>query len=128
MAPKTLCFSFLPGVITSCRSPFTIQVDRSQGSRLTWASSSPGSPRLRAGPRSPGVGRQKLGRGEAARGEPDHHQAQGEAPGALQQGHDLELAIGGLGEDVGGTQEWTWPRWVWWNAPTRLLLRPLSWA
>ena len=47
-----------------------------------------------------------LGRGEAAQGEPDHHQAQGEAPGALQQGHDLAFAIGGrLGKDVGRTQE-----------------------
>jgi hypothetical protein len=64
-----------------------------------------------------------LGGGEAAQGEPDHHQAQGVAPGALEQGHDLELAIGGrLGEDVGRTQEWTWPRWGWWKAPTRLLL------
>ena len=47
-----------------------------------------------------------LGRGEAAQGEPDHHQAQGEAPGALQQSHDLPFAIGRrLGKDVGRTQE-----------------------
>jgi len=40
MAPKMLRFSFFPGVITSCSSPLTIQVERSQGSRLTWDSSS----------------------------------------------------------------------------------------
>src|SRR5437660_823373 len=80
MAPKMLRLSFVPGVITSCRSPLTIQA------------------------------------------EPDHDQAQSDAPGALEQGHDLELVIGGgLGEDVGGTQELTWPRWVSWKAPTRLL-------
>ena len=38
-----------------------------------------------------------LGGGEAAQGEPDHHQAQGEAPGALEQGHDLRTA-GGIAE------------------------------
>src|SRR5262249_2108095 len=40
MAPKMLRFWSGPGVITSCRSPVTIQVDRRQGSRLTWDSSS----------------------------------------------------------------------------------------
>ena len=66
-----------------------------------------------------------LGRGEAAQGEPDHHQAQGDAPGALEQGHNLEFGISrGLGEDVGGTQEWTWPRWSLWKEPTRLLSSP----
>src|SRR5262249_34903921 len=75
-------------------------------------------------PRQP-VAAGDLRRGETAQGEPDHHQAQGEAPGALEQSHDLGLPIGGrLGEDVGGTQEWTWPRWTLWNAPKRLLLLP----
>src|SRR5262249_1688559 len=36
-----------------------------------------------------------LGGGEAAQGEPDHDQAQSEAPGALKQGRDRELATGG---------------------------------
>ena len=224
MAPKMLFFSFLPGVITSCRSPLTIQVDRSQGSRVDVglvlgqdhrafgqgrdflverrqnggllgvafrhqpgaapggllahspgqghqghrrvsqpapqlpdrpgprlpqqpadASAEPGAPEsrrarawaiLQAGDAlavvavDPAANRARvvleeggdLGGGEAAQGEPDHHQAQGEAPGALEQGHDLELAIGGrLGEDVGRTQELTWPRWMLWKTPTRLL-------
>jgi hypothetical protein len=65
---------------------------------------------------------------------PDHDQAQGEAPGALEQRDDLELAIGGgLGEDMGRTQELTWPRWSLCKEPTRLLffaaITPgLAWA
>src|SRR5262249_2923903 len=91
----------LAGVITSCRSPRTIQLV---------VAVEPAANRARVVLEEGG----DLGWGEGAQGEPDHHQAQGEAPGTLEQGHDLELAIGGrLGEDVGGTQEWTWSRWTW---------------
>jgi hypothetical protein len=39
----------LAGVMTSCRWPRTIQVERTQGSRLMWVSSWPAGPRRRAG-------------------------------------------------------------------------------
>src|SRR5262245_35104002 len=140
MAPKMLRFWFVPGVITSCRSPLTIQVDRSQG-RASVASDVAGYPKAapklldvqapgsaaaggcwprpdsaesgRARARTviqashalavvavdPAANRARvvleqggdLGRGETAQGEPDHHQAQSEAPGALRQGQDVEL-------------------------------------
>src|SRR5258708_3670032 len=189
-----LCFWFVPGVITFIRSPMTIQVERSQGSRLTWASSSAritapsgraaislwsatrtaassGSPLATSRGRrqlacsrtrrarvardiagypsrrrscltvhalvvvavDPAANRVRvvleeagdLGGGEAADGEPDHDQAEREAPGTLEQGEDLELGVGGgLGKDVGRTQELTWPRWMWWKTPARLLFAP----
>jgi hypothetical protein len=71
-----------------------------------------------------------LGGGQAAQGEPDHDQAEGEAPGTLEQGRDLELVIGGgLGEDVSMTQRMDMASWTLWKAPTRLLFfaAPLPW-
>jgi hypothetical protein len=52
--------------------------------------------------------------------EPDHDEAQGEAPGPVEQGDDLGFGGGGLGENMSRTQKWCWPRWTWWKTPTRL--------
>src|SRR5262249_18963771 len=47
-----------------------------------------------------------------------------EAPWSLEERDDLEFGVDGsrLGEDVGSTQEWTWPRWTLWETPARLLI------